>query len=194
MSRKALLPGMLAVLFAGQAHMAFAHPGHAGHSFGDGATHPLFGLDHLLAMVAVGLLAARLGGRAIYLLPLGFLASMLAGGMIGASGYSLPMAELAIGGSVLVFGLLVAFRRVLPLALCLAIVAGFAAFHGYAHAAEMAAGGSFGAYAAGFLCSTALLLSAGVLSAKLIARHWSADLVRACGATISAASLMILLS
>jgi urease accessory protein len=173
--------------------VVLAHPGHLGHGFADGALHPLAGLDHLLAMVAVGLLAARLGGRAVWMLPGGFMTAMLAGGLLGSIGAPLPAVEFGIGASVLVLGLMVALRSLLPLVASLVLVAVFAVFHGHAHAAEMAAEGSFGLYAAGFLVSTALLHASGVVGALLVTRHWTATAVRLGGAAISVASLAIFL-
>lgn len=175
------------------ARTASAHPGHLGHGFGDGALHPWAGLDHLLAMVAVGLLAARLGGRAIWMLPLGFMTAMLAGGVLATAGVPLPWVEYGIVASVALFGLLVAFRRVMPLSACLALVALFAVFHGHAHAAEMSAEGAFTLYAAGFLLSTGLLHATGIAGALTLDRAWNSTAVRACGAAISAASLIFLI-
>jgi len=193
MRRHSWLLAAVAALVASTAQTALAHPGHFGHDFTDGVLHPLFGLDHLLAMVAVGLLAARIGGRALWLLPVSFLAAMLGGGLLASLGVSLPFVETGIVASVVVFGALVALRRLLPLAACVGLVALFAMFHGYAHAAEMTAAGSYGAYAAGYLLSTAALLATGVLAALVASRHGSFAVVRACGATIAAASLLIVL-
>lgn len=142
---------------------AGAHTGDgAHHGFVHGFFHPLGGLDHLLAMIAIGLLAAHLGGRALWLVPASFVALMAAGGVIGFSGFKLPYFEVAIALSVVVLGLLVALRANLPLAAAAAIAGGFAVFHGYAHGAELPAGGSALPYAAGFLCVTALLHLAGI--------------------------------
>jgi urease accessory protein len=172
---------------------ALAHPGHLGHGFGDGLFHPLLGFDHLLAMVAVGLLAARLGGRAVWMLPAVFMTAMLLGGSLAVAGIGLPVVEYGIIASVLVFGWMVARRDPLSPGGSLALVASFALFHGHAHAAEMAADGSFALYAAGFLLSTGLLHAGGVVTALVLSRAWKIDGVRLCGAAISAASLMLLL-
>ncbi|MBX7071753.1 MAG: HupE/UreJ family protein [Pirellulales bacterium] len=193
MSRKLGLVALTTAVVVSWSQTVLAHPGHPGHSFSDGALHPLNGLDHLLAMVAVGLLAVRLGGRAIWALPVTFMGAMLAGGLLASVGMPLPGVEYGIGGSVLVFGLLVASRRVMPLFASCVLVGLFAMFHGHAHAAEMAAEGTFGMYAAGFLLSTATLHAAGIVGALALAKGWRSDAVRVCGAAISAASLMILL-
>ncbi|MGD9644085.1 MAG: HupE/UreJ family protein [Pirellulales bacterium] len=192
MSRKLATGVAAAVALLVYAQPASAHPGHFGHEFGDGALHPLFGLDHLLAMVAVGLLAARLGGAAIWQVPAAFLATMLAGGILGALGVPVPAAEYAIGISVLVLGLLVALGRTVSPKWAVLLVAAFALFHGHAHAAEMAAEGTFGAYASGFLLSTAMLHATGIVLALGLSRLVDPRAVRLCGAAISAASLMIL--
>ena len=192
MSRKLATGVTTALAMMACCQTAWAHPGHFGHEFGDGALHPLFGLDHLLAMVAVGLLAARLGGAATWQVPAAFLGTMLAGGILGALGFPVPAAEYAIGLSVLVLGLLVALGRTVSPKWAMLLVALFALFHGHAHAAEMAAEGSFGGYAAGFLLSTAMLHATGIVLALGLSRLVDPRAVRLCGAAISAASLLIL--
>src|SRR5262245_31830422 len=129
---------------------AFAHSGHI-EGFDGGLLHPLLGLDHLLAMVAVGVLAARIGGRGLWMLPAGFLGSMIAGGLAAAAGLALPGVEFGIIASVVVLGLLIVMGRPATLGWCLAIVSLFALFHGHAHATEMTASRSFLPYVAGFL-------------------------------------------
>jgi urease accessory protein len=150
------------------AQPAFAHPGHAGHDFVAGWEHPFFGFDHLLAMIAVGLLAVRMDGKAIWVIPCAFLGSMTLGGIAAAVGMPLPGVEYGILASVLVLGLLIAATKVVPLGYGAALVALFAFFHGHAHAAEMATGSSLATYAAGFLLATALLHAAGVAGGLLL--------------------------
>jgi len=175
------------------AQPAFAHPGHGGHDFVDGWRHPFLGFDHLLAMFAVGLLAARMGGRAVWLVPCSFLASMIAGGLASAMGLALPGVEYGILASVLVLGLLVAVTKVVPLAYGAAIVALFAFFHGFAHAAEMSPGGSLAAYAAGFVLATSLLHAAGIASGQLLLqRSGSLRVLRWTGGLITAAGLLLI--
>jgi len=141
---------------------ASAHPLHgAGAGFAAGFTHPFLGLDHLLAMLAVGLWAAQLGGRWLWSVPAAFVTTMVAGGTLGFLGLALPLTEPLVAASVLVLGLLVALRVRLQWA-GLALVAGFALFHGLAHAAELPAGAAAAAYAAGFAAATAALHAAGV--------------------------------
>lgn len=191
--RQAWLPAAVTALVLTQTQNAWAHPGHPGHDFAAGWQHPLLGLDHLLAMVAVGLLGVRMGGRALWLMPAMFVASMLFGGVAAAAGLPLPGVEWGIMASVLVLGLLVAVSPRLPLTAGATLVALFAVFHGHAHAAEMAAGGTLGAYAAGFVASTALLHVSGVVGGLLLTRVVSSGAVRVAGGAISAASLLMAL-
>lgn len=178
--------------------VALAHSGPAGHThgFAQGFLHPLGGLDHVLAMVAVGLLAAHLGGRALLLVPASFVSLMALGGALGFAEIALPYTELAIALSVIVLGALVAFRANLSLALASAIAGGFAIFHGYAHGAELPAGASSLSYAAGFLLATALLHLAGIALglgfAKLSAGHLGERIVQASGGAMTLAGVVLL--
>jgi urease accessory protein len=142
---------------------AFAHTGHgAAGSFVQGFVHPLGGIDHVLAMVAVGFYAAMIAGRALWLLPPAFLGAMAFAGALGLGGTPLPYAEIGIAVSVIALGLAVASRVTVP-ALAAAALAGlFAIFHGHAHGAEMPLNLSGSEYAAGFLLATALLHGLGV--------------------------------
>lgn len=154
-----------AVLLPGVSGLALAHPGHESASFLSGFSHPLGGLDHLLAMLAVGLYAAQQAARARWSLPLGFVLAMLLGAGLGAFGLGLPAVETGIATSVLVLGLLIAFAIRLPLAASLPLVALFALFHGHAHHAEMGTA-SLLTYAAGFALATACLHAAGFMLAS----------------------------
>ncbi|MDO5620249.1 MAG: HupE/UreJ family protein [Paracoccus sp. (in: a-proteobacteria)] len=141
---------------------ALAHPGHdTGAPFMAGLNHPLGGTDHLLAMVAVGLWAALAGGRAIWAMPLTFVAAMLAGGALGAVGMTLPLVEPLILASSIIIGAAVALALRPSLAATLPLVALFGLAHGFAHGAEGPATGLV-AYAAGFALATALLHLAGI--------------------------------
>ena len=152
-----LLPGLLAP------GAALAHPGH-GEAMGlaAGFAHPLGGLDHVAAMVAVGLIAALRGGRALWLLPLVFLAMMALGAGAGMLRLPLPFAEAGILASLVAFGLLTVFGRGLPLALLAGLLGAFAVFHGHAHGVEMPETASGLRYSLGFLGATALLHAAGL--------------------------------
>ena len=142
---------------------ALAHTG-AGHAsgFAHGSVHPIGGLDHVLAMVAVGVFAARLGGRALWLVPGAFVLAMVTGGALAMAGVALPFIEIGIGLSIVVLGAAIAFRLDLPLAVAMALVGLFAVFHGQAHGAEMPETASGLAYGAGFMLATVLLHAAGI--------------------------------
>lgn len=171
----------------------WAHPGHPGHGFEQGWQHPWFGWDHLVAMVAVGLLAVRSGGKALWLLPATFMTAMTGGSLLvglGVGGGSLI--EYGIAASVLALGMLIVVGRPVTLGWVAAIVALAGMFHGHAHAAEMAAGGSPAAYAAGFLLATAVLHALGIFGGVALSRLADAKAWRYVGAGIMAASLFAL--
>ena len=137
---------------------AFAHAGAGDVSgFAHGFMHPVGGLDHVLAMVAVGLLAFVLGGKARFALPLSFMTATLAGGALGMSAFELPMVETGIGASIIVIAGLAAFGASLPVWPTVLLVAFFGLFHGFAHGVEMPVDASGLAYAAGFFAATGLL-------------------------------------
>jgi urease accessory protein len=143
--------------------LALAHTGHYdGGGLLHGMAHPLGGLDHLLAMIAVGLWAAYAGGRALWALPAAFVAMMLAGAGLAYAGVALPLMEPLILASVVVLGLLVAGNVRLPLLPGTALVALFGLFHGQAHALEMNASSGALSYAVGFALITAALHLAGI--------------------------------
>ncbi|AUN93521.1 HupE/UreJ family protein [Pseudazoarcus pumilus] len=186
---KRLLCSLPLALFAGA---ALAHPGHESVSFFSGFGHPIGGLDHVLAMLAVGLLAARQAGRARWALPVAFVAAMLAGAGLGALGVALPAVESGIALSVLVLGLLIAFVVALPLAVAVPMVAVFALFHGHAHFTEMGHG-SMWLYAAGFAIATALLHGAGYALARVLPEGAAAVRIkRVAGGLIAVAGAVFL--
>ena len=143
--------------------LVHAHTG-AGHTAGflHGLGHPIGGLDHILAMLAVGIWAAQIGGRAIWAVPATFVGVMIVGGVLGTSGVAVPFVEQGIVMSVLILGLLIAAAARLPLVTSAAIVGLFAVFHGYAHGAEMPGVASGLTYGTGFALSTALLHLCGI--------------------------------
>lgn len=142
---------------------AFAHVGLGQvETFSTGVFHPLGGIDHVLAMVAAGLYAARLGGSALWLVPLAFVGTMIVGGIVGYTGVPLPLVEAGIGLSVVVMGLAIALGVKLPTVAAMALVGLFALFHGHAHGSEGAELAQFLPYAIGFLIATALLHMAGI--------------------------------
>lgn len=173
---------------------AHAHPGHAGHDFGwdfrAGFGHPLFGWDHLLAMLAVGLWAAQLGGRARWLVPTAFIALMSFGAAFARHGVAIPGAEQAIATSVLILGLLLATAATLPVAAGMALVGLFAVFHGFAHGVEIPADSQALSFAAGFVLATALIHAAGV-GLGVLAQKRAEKLTRYAGWAIAASGLVL---
>ena len=173
--------------------LAHAHPGHGAEigGIGWGLAHPFTGLDHILAMIAVGLWAVQLGKRALWLLPLSFVSAMAAGAALGMSGVRLPLVEPAILASAVGLGALVAFAARLPLGVSAAAVAIAALFHGQAHGSEMPANASGLLSAAGFIIATAMLHAIGIasgLTLQRIARH---RVIRAAGVAIVSAAVLL---
>ena len=174
---------------------ALAHPGHDAGGFAHGVMHPLGGLDHVLAMVAVGLYAALLGGRALWLVPATFVGVMAIGGALGAAGYPLPYTEIGIALSVIVLGLAVALRASLPTLAAMALVGLFAIFHGHAHGAEMPADAAAVSYATGFMLATALLHGAGIaigLAAGRLAERGGWRVAQVAGGAMALAGVALL--
>jgi urease accessory protein len=150
---------------------ALAHPGIGdAHGFVQGFAHPLSGLDHLLAMVTVGLLAWQLSGRALWLVPASFVLAMAAGGALGMADIPVPFVEVGIAVSVIVLGAMVALGTKAPLAITMALAALFAVFHGHAHGSEMPLDAGSVAYGAGFVLASALLIGAGIALGAAIGR------------------------
>ncbi len=176
---------------------AFAHTG-VGDTAGfvHGFSHPVSGIDHILAMVAVGILAYQLGGRALWLVPGTFVLVMALGGVLGIAGVPVPYIEVGIALSVVILGAIIAAGVKAPVAIAMAIVGVFAIFHGHAHGAEMPVDASGAEYAAGFMLGTALLHMAGLALGFLIGRIGEArgpNFVRAAGAATSLAGLALLI-
>nr|WP_272212137.1 HupE/UreJ family protein [Marinicella sp. W31]MDC2878042.1 HupE/UreJ family protein [Marinicella sp. W31] len=141
---------------------AFAHLNPVEHgSFMAGFSHPLFGADHILAMVAVGIWAAMIGGRAMLAVPASFVITMGIGFALALTGFHLPFVEPAILASVVGLGLLVALAVKVPTPVSAAVVAVFALFHGFAHGSELGGAGAM-SFGLGFMAGTALLHAAGV--------------------------------
>ena len=175
---------------------ALAHTG-AGEASGflHGLAHPLGGPDHALAMVAVGLLTAQLGGRALRAVPAAFLGAMAFGAALGAAGVGLPFLELGIALSVATLGAAVASGLRLSVAAAVALVAGSAVFHGVAHGAEMPANASGLVYGAGFVLATALLHAAGIglgLGLERLGAGSGRALGRLGGAAVAATGVVLL--
>jgi urease accessory protein len=171
---------------------AVAHTG-AEHtlSFAAGFAHPWSGLDHILAMVAVGLWAGLKGGRAAWAWPLSFVAVMVAGGFLGFAGVPVPMVEPGILASIIVLGLLVFLAVDVPVAAGAALVAVFAVLHGHAHGGELPADAAGMSFAAGFGIATAMLHGIGLLIAYVGSGEGSRIIVRACGGATALAGLLL---
>ena len=180
-------PFLLAAVAILAATAAQAHAVHgAGGGFLSGFTHPFFGFDHVVAMVAVGLWGAFLGAPAIWLLPVVFPVVMALGGALGVAGVPLPAVETGIALSGVVLGLLVALAVRAPLWVAAVIVGLFAIFHGHAHGTELPAAANPYAYAAGFVIGTGLLHLAGIAIGTLTSTPAGTWTVRAAGAVIAA--------
>lgn len=164
---------------------ALAHSG-TGVAVGleSGFFHPITGLDHLVAMVAVGLWGAQLGNPAIWILPITFPLVMALGGLLGLSGVPLPLTEPVVALSGLALGLLIALYVRTPLWIAAVLVGIFAIFHGYAHGRELPAAANPIAYAVGFVVATGILHLCGIVIGLLVSLPNGARVVRACGVAI----------
>jgi urease accessory protein len=162
-----------------------------------GFLHPLLGLDHMLAMVAVGLLSAQLGGRAIWTVPATFVVVMAVGGLLGMVGVALPAIESVIALSVIVLGAAIALKQNVPVGVAMIFVALFALFHGYAHGAELPANLNTPldsiTYVIGFLVATAGLHVIGALLGTMAERTERGDrTLRFSGALIAMIGVAII--
>jgi urease accessory protein len=195
MMRRIACTASLALLATVFSTAAFAHPGDHSHiGFAAGFAHPFTGVDHLLAMVAVGLWASQLGGRALWLLPLSFPVVMAAGAALGFSGVVLPWVEIGITASVLVLGAAVALTWRPTLAVSLPLIGLFALLHGYAHGVELPVQTSALGYAAGFVAATFTLHLAGLaigLAANRLPVRFAA---RTAGGAIAAVGAVLLVT
>jgi urease accessory protein len=175
-----------------RAACAQAHPGHGTLEFAAGLAHPFGGLDHLLAMVAVGIWSAAVlpaGRRAIG--PAVFLSALLAGALAAAAGLQVPGVEVAIAGSVAVLGAMLALGRRTGLVPGLLLLAAAAVLHGLAHGSEMISGQTFAAYAGGFMLGSAALHGAGLAAGAALTRlpAWTG---RALASLMAASGLLML--
>jgi urease accessory protein len=167
--------------------LAHAHnEGGGAGGFSSGFGHPLTGLDHIVAMVAVGLWGAFLGGRAMWMLPVVFPMVMAVGGALGVIGVALPGVESGIALSGVVMGLMITLAARPPVWVAAVIVGVFAIFHGHAHGAEMPESSNALAFAAGFVISTGLLHLAGIAFGLLVKWPWGRVAIRAGGGVIAA--------
>jgi len=153
----------LCCLLAPAVALAHVGQGDVGGGFVAGIEHPIFGLDHVLAMVAVGMWGAQLGAPAIWVLPVTFPVVMAFGGVLGVAGVPIPSVEIGIAASAIVLGAMVASAARPPLWVAAVLVGTFAIFHGYAHGAELPESANAIAFAAGFVVATGSLHALGIL-------------------------------
>ncbi|BDT66679.1 hypothetical protein os1_08420 [Comamonadaceae bacterium OS-1] len=186
--RTLLLALVLAAPGLAQAHSETGAVG----GFISGFLHPLGGLDHIAAMVAVGIWGAFLGAPAMWLLPVIFPLVMAMGGALGVLGVPLPGVETGIALSGIVLGGMVLTAARPPLWVASVLVAIFAVFHGYAHGAELPHAANAITYAVGFVIATGLLHLAGIAVGLLIRWHWGRVVVRATGGVIAATGFAFL--
>jgi len=176
--------------------LAFAHTGvDQTVGFVHGFTHPVSGLDHVLAMVLVGVFAWQLGGRALWLVPTSFISVMAVGGALGVMGVLLPFVEAGIAFSVIILGAVVALGIRAPVAIAAGVVGLFAIFHGHAHGSEIPAAADGVAYAAGFVLATAALHVAGIALGYLIGKvseQQGAIVIRSAGGIAALAGVCLL--
>src|SRR5690349_14149149 len=192
MARKSAVATVSAALAVLAASPAWAHtPGLARDDFMSGFLHPLTGVDHILAMVAVGVWAAMQGGRRVWQLPLAFMGAMAIGGLVGFMDLPMFAVEQVIALSVLVLGFVIAASARLPEAASIALVAAFALFHGHAHGTELAAGTSPVTYASGFVIATGLLHAMGIGGGLLLGKR-SLWVARLAGGAIALAGVVLL--
>ncbi len=169
--RQSIKRMLLALAAVAAPAVAYAHTGVGDTSgFVHGFSHPISGLDHILAMVMVGVFAFQLGGRATWLVPTTFVLVMAVGGGLGIAGINVPFVELGIALSVVVLGAIIALNVKAPTAVAMGLVGLFAIFHGHAHGAEMPENAAGAAYAAGFMIATAVLHAVGLGLGFMIGR------------------------
>lgn len=176
--------------------LSFAHEVE-GNGFLAGFYHPVFGLDHLLAMLAVGILSTQIGGRAVWIVPASFVVIMLAAGFVGMEALvdlTTTQIEMGIMFSVILLGFVIALDRNMPIIVASLFVAFFAIFHGYAHGVEVPAKANPYYFAAGFVLGTIMIHLAGVLIG-VIANRWktSAVVLRYSGAVMMGIGLKMLI-
>ena len=191
--RRLSLAALLAVPVAAFSTAALAHVGDHSHmTFAEGLSHPFTGVDHMLAMVAVGLWASQLGRRAMVLLPLLFPAVMAIGATIGVSGPDMPWVEIGIAASVLVLGAAVAFALRPSLAVSAALIAVFALLHGYSHGVELPASVSGLTFGIGFVAATLVLHTIGIAIGLAANRVPVRHMAQVAGGAIAAAGVLLL--
>lgn len=188
------MPRLLALAVVAVASApAFAHV-ETGQAAGllTGFLHPISGLDHVLAMIAVGLWGALLGAPAVWVLPIAFPMVMAIGALLGFLGVPIPGVEYGIAASAILLGAAVAFEIRPPLAVAALVVGGFAIFHGHAHGTELPPGASALAFSMGFVIATGLLHAVGIGIGALHARSWGAAVLRVAGSVVAVGGVVFM--
>lgn len=183
MNKKLISKGLLAVLAGSLSLPAFAHTGADNSGLVHGFLHPFTGLDHLLMMLAVGLVAVRMGGKHLRVLPGVFATSLLAGAVLGMNGFTLAFVEQGILVSVVVLGLMLAAALKFNLTISSVLVASFALMHGGAMGAE--SGGAMVSSVVGLLMASVLIQLGGAWLGRVILKHQSERLMRTSGGVIA---------
>jgi urease accessory protein len=184
------IPPLALLLWTPAAH-AHVQQGQAA-GFLTGLGHPVSGLDHVLAMIAVGLWGAQLGAPALWLLPVTFPMVMALGGMVGLLGVPLPGVEAGIAASMILLGLAVTSELRPPLAAAVVLVAIFGVFHGHAHGTELPPGQSALLYSMGFVVATGCLHAIGIGVGLIHRWPWGQKPLRATGAVIAVAGVFFM--
>lgn len=196
MTSKSKIIGLTVLFMVTAVSGAQAHVGtDSVHGIVSGFVHPIGGLDHVLAMIAVGVLAARQGGKGLWRIPLSFVGMMIAGGVLGYAGVDVPFVELGITGSIIILGFVVALGRTMPLGLAVAMVGVLAIFHGHTHGTEMPVDASGLLYGLGVAVATTVLHVCGIgASASLhkVMQQTAPVLVRLGGSAVAAAGVAML--
>ncbi|MDD3883358.1 MAG: HupE/UreJ family protein [Gallionella sp.] len=183
---------MVAMLLVAVSGTAFAHTGHSVSGWSAGWIHPFSGLDHMLAMLAVGLWAVQSKGRRVWLLPAAFMSALAAGAVVSMNWqHPVPALETGIALSVLAIGLLITLSVRLTVGISVGIAALFGVFHGYAHGLELPESANSFTYAIGFLSATALLHFSGILAGRLM-REKYALLAKISGGAIAVVGIELL--
>lgn len=190
---EALSAALALVLLFVSDHPAAAHIVGRSGGFASGFEHPLTGSDHFLAMLAVGIWGAQMGGRAVWTLPVAFPLIMMFGGIAGLAGMPMPSAELGIALSIMVLGTSIATAWRPDEYVALGLIAVFAVFHGYAHGVELPRAADPADYVAGFVIATGLIHLFGTGTGLLLCRPFDGILARVLGGAIAIGGVWFLL-
>jgi len=172
-----------------------AHDNGLGDGFIAGFTHPVLGLDHLLAMLSVGILSMKIGKKAMWLLPVSFVVMMFLGAVLGFNGFELLSVETSIALSVIILGIMIAYGQFAPFLLSISIVSFFALFHGYAHGSEIPYLADVNGYIIGFMSATIIIHLIGiVMTFSLMKLKLGTTLLKYIGLIITLSGLPFLIN